>query len=415
LPLPSIGFVHADQAIRRVLVEVPPECPIAASDLQWAFSGLAPDVAVETGEILSDTRLVPTAEDGMLRHFGLADAPAARCWRTVTPVALPYLPLPPARHDGSARALRECDTIEAVRQALRHIGEPAEVPAIRVQREPFSGHGQRADVFAEGSRFAPPRLHHVELRFAAPRNGPLVLGDGRWLGLGLMAPVDELPGVLALRIVAGLAPGAAPANIAAALRRAVMARVQEKIGAAVLPPFFTGHSADGMPLRGGGHAHLVCAFDPATPRLLIVAPHLLEARAATRDERGHLTTLDAALTGFRDLRAGAAGRLLLAPAEVLPVTDPLLAVARGWVSVTPFVPTRYAKRLVPERVIEDDILRECRGRDWAEPALRDVAVREGPHGGLTATMRLEFAVARAGPILFGRTAHQGGGLFRALQ
>jgi len=28
---------------------------------------------------------------------------------------------------------------------------------------------------------------------------------------------------------------------------------------------------------------------------------------------------------------------------------------------------------------------------------------------------MTFAVARAGPILFGRTAHQGGGLFRALR
>jgi CRISPR-associated protein Csb2 len=412
LPLPSIGFVHADQAIRRVLVEVPPECPIAAGDLRWAFAGLAPDVDAGTGEVLSETRLVPAEEDGMLRHFGFAPAMPARRWRTVTPIVVPYTHQPSARRDGGARALHEQAAIDAVRQALRHAGMLAEAPAIRIQREPFIRNGQQADVFAEGTRFAPARLHHVELRFAEARSGPLVLGDGRWLGLGVMAPVDDLQGVIAIQVVSGLTPDAAPADIVAALRRAVMARVQQEIGAVSLPPFFTGHAADGTSLHDGGHAHLACAFDPERQRLLIVAPHRVEGREATREELRHLATLDAALGGFRDLRAGSAGRLLLAPAEALQDTDPLLAVARNWVSVTAFVPTRYAKRQTPERVIEDDIVRECRRRDWPEPTVREISVREGKHGGINATMHLAFTVARAGPILLGRTTHRGGGLFR---
>jgi CRISPR-associated protein Csb2 len=413
LPLPSIGFVHADQAIRRVLVEVPPDCPISAGDLRWAFAGLAPDVDAGTGEVLSETRLVPAEEDGMLRHFGFAPATPARCWRTVTPIVVPHTQRFSARHDGGAMVLREQATIDAVRQALQHIGALTEALAIRVQREPFTRTGQRADSFAEGTRFVPARLHHVEVRFAEPRNGPLVLGDGRWLGLGVMAPVDELAGVIALRVVSGLAPDAMPADIVVALRRAVMARVQAEIGAASLPPFFTGHAADGTSLHDGGHAHLACVFDPEGQRLLIVAPHRVDGREATREEVRHLATLDRALVGFRDLRAGSAGRLLLAPAEALQGTDPLLAVACNWVSVTPFVPTRYAKRQAPECVIEDDVLRECRRRDWPEPTVRKISAREGKQGGLNATMHLAFAVARAGPILLGRTAHRGGGLFRA--
>lgn len=414
VPLPSIGFVHADQAIRRVVLEVPPECPISAGDLRWAFAGLAPDVDPGTGEVLSQTRLVPAEEDGMLRHFGFAPATPARCWRTVTPVVLPYIPQPGARSGGGARAVHEQAVSDAVRQALRHVGELDGAPAIRAQPEPFTRHGQRATAFAEGTRFAPARLHHVELRFAEPRNGPLVLGDGRWLGLGLMAPLDELPGVFALPIIEGLVPDAVPADVAAALRRAVMARVQENIGTTHLPPFFSGHASDGAPLRNGGHAHLACAFDPTGQRLLIVAPHRFDGREATWGEERHLATLDAALGGFHELRAGSAGRLLLAPVEVLPITDPLLVVTRKWASVTPFVPTRYAKAAAAERVIEDDVLRECRRRGWPEPSVQDVSVREGGRGGLTAMMCLEFAVAHAGPILLGRTAHQGGGLFRAL-
>ena len=31
-PLPSIGHVHAERSIRRVLIAIPPDCPIAAAD-----------------------------------------------------------------------------------------------------------------------------------------------------------------------------------------------------------------------------------------------------------------------------------------------------------------------------------------------------------------------------------------------
>ena len=49
VPLPSIGHVHADRGIRRVLVEIPPNCPLPADDVAWAFSGLA-EVDVATGK-----------------------------------------------------------------------------------------------------------------------------------------------------------------------------------------------------------------------------------------------------------------------------------------------------------------------------------------------------------------------------
>ena len=39
-PLPSIGHPNAESSIRRVLVEIPPNCPLSVGDLEWAFSGL---------------------------------------------------------------------------------------------------------------------------------------------------------------------------------------------------------------------------------------------------------------------------------------------------------------------------------------------------------------------------------------
>ncbi|GAB4122352.1 MAG: hypothetical protein Kow001_20390 [Acidobacteriota bacterium] len=64
---------------------------------------------------------------------------------------------------------------------------------VRVQREPFEHNGARVEPFAEGTRFDKHRLWHVEIEFREPVIGPLVLGDGRFLGLGLMAPVGSPP------------------------------------------------------------------------------------------------------------------------------------------------------------------------------------------------------------------------------
>ncbi len=62
------------------------------------------------------------------------------------------------------------------------------IRAIRVQREPFEANGRRVEDFAEGTRFAKHRMWHVEIEFSAQVRGPLVIGDGRFLGLGIMAP-----------------------------------------------------------------------------------------------------------------------------------------------------------------------------------------------------------------------------------
>jgi hypothetical protein len=59
---------------------------------------------------------------------------------------------------------------------------------VRVQVDPFSPRGSRADAFS-ADRFGSRRLYHVHIEFVEPIAGPLILGDGRWLGLGLMRPL----------------------------------------------------------------------------------------------------------------------------------------------------------------------------------------------------------------------------------
>ena len=61
---------------------------------------------------------------------------------------------------------------------------------IRVQREPFEANGHRVEAFAVGTRFPKERLWHIEITFRDAVTGPLVIGDGRFLGLGVMAPTQ---------------------------------------------------------------------------------------------------------------------------------------------------------------------------------------------------------------------------------
>jgi CRISPR-associated protein Csb2 len=409
IPLPSIGHPHADLVIRRVLVEVPPDCPLSDRDIDWSFSA----IDRETGEIQGV--LVHAEEQGMLGHYGIEENGRAgyRIWRTVTPMALP-IPRPRGRKKGTERAAIEREAAGSIVQALRHAGIPNKPVSIRVQREPFDAKGARADDFAPNTRFAAARLWHAEIVFAVPVPGPLVAGDGRYLGLGLMRPVKQPDGAYAFVIVDGLSTQAGTKSVTQALRRAVMALVQDQLGPrTTLPTFFAGHEADGSPARRGGRTHLAFAFDAARQRLLVIAPHLLEGRLPTYEEREHLVALDAALCNLRELRAGFAGLLRLEPSTITD-DDPLFALARTWVTQTEYFPTRYGKRVSPEQAIISDVKLELHRRGLPIPAnIGQVTVSTGPRGGLCARMKLTFSIAIKGPLLLGRTSSTGGGLFVA--
>lgn len=194
VPLPSIGHLHADRGIRRVLVEVPALCPLSPGDVFWAFSSLEL-VNQETGVILEQV-LTPTDDRSMLRHFGVGEKERAYLWRSVTPVVLPSgagrrRSAPSKMLNGSERLLEEERAAAAVIQALRFCGNLSRAMVVRVQREPFETHGERVEAFALGTRFSEDRLWHVEIRFESAQLGPLVVGDGRFLGLGVMAPARE--------------------------------------------------------------------------------------------------------------------------------------------------------------------------------------------------------------------------------
>ena len=142
-------------------------------------------------------------------------------------------------------------------------------------------------------------------------------------GLGVMRPVPPEVGVYAFDIDAGTTLPPDPMELTHALRRAVMARAQDVLGARPLPAFFSGHQKNGSP-ADTAHPHLTFAFDPERRRLLIIAPHVVEDRVAAGEERFYLTTLEAALSEFTELRVRGAGRLRLRASTIDRETDPIL-------------------------------------------------------------------------------------------
>ncbi len=423
IPIPSIGMHYADRAIRRLLIEVPATCPLRSEDVRWAFSGVEL-FDPETGEV-TNVLLSPSADDDMLRHYGVGAG--ARVFRSVTPVALPE----EGRRRRIERSRRMAETkrglervVEtagaraAVVQALRHAGVSAPAESIRLQREPFDRAGSRVELFAEGTRFEKERLWHVEIAFGVLVKGPLLLGDGRFLGLGLMAPVkDVVPGVHAFAITDGLAGEPEALEVARALRRAVMARVQATLGPRQrLTPFFSGHAEDGAPIRRSRSSHLSFAFELDSRRLLTLAPHVVERRAPTPPELDHLRTLDAALEGFRELRAGNAGLFTLCPTSHGDGgEDTLLGRSRVWKTITPYVVTRHAKGDAATEVLAVDVRAECRRLGLPEPRVASSNIRGAPGVGLTGDVTLFFEQPVAGPLLLGKTRYLGGGLFQSVQ
>jgi CRISPR-associated protein Csb2 len=391
IPLASIGHADVDPAIRRILVVVPRGGPVRVDDLRWAFSGLEVGGAV----------LVEAHHDPMRGHYA---GPSTR-WRSVTPLALPAprRRIEPTRQsaerkDAQEREREEHQARAAVVQALRHAGVRAHPTSISVSREPPLRRGSRAETFAAPPRFEKERLWHVELVLDRPVSGPLVLGDGRYLGLGVLAPAPREARTVALAVLDGWIEGSDLESLARALRRAVLARAQAEWGSEKLPSWVSGHEEDGSTAKG--HEHLHFLVDPAERRLLIHAPRHSDPR------------MSAALAELRELRAGRSGLLRLAPAGVDP-QDRLVRPSRVWRSVSPYRVQRHGTFGATDTLVAD-VRAACAAADYPAPTSIEVLEVWGRTGrGLEGRVQITFNVAVEGPLVLGRSRHLGGGLFEA--
>lgn len=406
LPLPSLGTEHTDPAIRRVLVELPTEFPFAKEDMAWAFSGLHTGDQMHRDE--QARRLVATEDATMAKRY----ARPARLFRSITAVALGSTVEPVRGTQATQRQRDEQQATAAVRQALRHAGVRTEPTSIRVQREPLHRGGARAEAFVAGTRFARRAMWHVELAFPTGVSGPLALGDGRFVGLGLMAPIVTHDDVVGFLIPTQRVASHDARALVRALRRALMSVARDKHGG--VDRLFSGHETDGRPDSAGHHGHVFLAADVDgnwVSRLLVAAPWTVDrSMSPTLAQRRQFDQVVRKLTF---LRAGRLGTFSL-NAVPLDNDDQIMRRAKTWRTTTPYLATRHIKRREDANaVLVADVAMGCRRRGLPAPNQIDAsAVSRGPQDDRPmADVVISFATSVRGPVLLGRDSHEGGGLF----
>jgi CRISPR-associated protein Csb2 len=177
LPLPTVGHAHADGMIRRLLIAEPSGRD--ATHAAWAQRRLCNEAlrdkdGRDRGILLDLWR--PSSARILKRYVG-----EAQRWCTVTPVVLPGF-------DDRKQVKAERLFLAAAAQA----GLPvAAIERFALRKAPFwpGARHPRCYTVPDYLRHLPG--WHVWLQFRERVPGPLAIGAGRHIGLGLFAMVDE--------------------------------------------------------------------------------------------------------------------------------------------------------------------------------------------------------------------------------
>src|SRR5690606_1683906 len=195
--LADVGTRWASRAVLGVALVLPRDCP--AEDRLAVLRALGRWENAEEGRPLS----LHLGRAGVLRIERISGddpritlAPAAWCgparhWASVTPVALDENPGNLAADD-PMKAARAADTARAIiERACQRIGLPAPAAIEVTQRSVLDGcpEARRFMPFPNKSGAIRRVCIHAEIIFEEEVEGPILLGAGRFQGLGLFRPV----------------------------------------------------------------------------------------------------------------------------------------------------------------------------------------------------------------------------------
>jgi len=182
VPVPSVGFSHADGTIRRVMVLEPPgaDGEIAAL-LQLKLSSTVLHRLVENGSGPRKTepacQLFEAQPDNVWPYYMRKSS----LWHSVTPVVL-------HGHNSEHGKFSLKKTEQLLYQAFEKSGYPrSSITELAFQPAPFwSGtEGSLAMRVPEYLKKWP--RYHVSVRFDQAFSGPIIVGIGRHYGIGLFA------------------------------------------------------------------------------------------------------------------------------------------------------------------------------------------------------------------------------------
>lgn len=201
VPLPFAGYAHGDGRLLGVAVSVPRDVDEAARRALYLaigkWEGSASDGAIKLflgnqGELRMTRVRGPTTLASLRRT---AWSRSAKRWVSVTPIALPRHPgrLRGGTASARSRAWRAAEA--AVRAAVTHVGLP-EPSDVQVTLAPLLAGTRAASAyprFHQSGRNGMPvrrQLVNAVITFDRLVAGPLMLGSGRFVGLGLMRPLQ---------------------------------------------------------------------------------------------------------------------------------------------------------------------------------------------------------------------------------
>ena len=198
LALPNVGHPHADGRIMGLAISLPRG--LDAESRGATLRGIGAWER-ERGDRPLELRMGRNGTVEMKREqppFALVSlrpstwARPSRWWASATPVALPVHPGDLSRGSPSARAKAWARAEEAVAKSCEHVGlpRPVNVRVSLVSQIVGARPARDFPVFKQGRGGFVRRLVHASVEFADDTGGPLILGSGRFLGLGLMRPVD---------------------------------------------------------------------------------------------------------------------------------------------------------------------------------------------------------------------------------
>ncbi len=205
VPLPFVGHRHATGDLLGLTLLLPREVTpedrralhLAIDAWERAHRGPdderdAPEVPVHLGPLGSwyVRRLEDEARPATLDLHSWTRP--SRTWCSVTPVALDRHPGPLGARDARKRLEAVARATRTVEAAVQRVGLPRPI-RVGFESDPLLAGSASARSFgrfpADPAR-NPLALTHVRLEFAEPVRGPLLVGAGRYLGLGLFRPVQ---------------------------------------------------------------------------------------------------------------------------------------------------------------------------------------------------------------------------------
>lgn len=197
LPLLDVGWTWSQGRLMGIALSIPRTLEAAAEEEIGLFQALAKVNQAGSDGLELELRL-PGGKAWRVRREALPEAQslrsgryvgAARIWASVTPIALDRYPK--AVGDAEASIAAACERIGLPRPIRVVAGKHAALrgaPSARPSGSAPDWTGWRLPAPLAGRR-----LSHAVVEFEVPVCGPVLLGAGRFVGLGLCLPLQDTP------------------------------------------------------------------------------------------------------------------------------------------------------------------------------------------------------------------------------